>query len=407
MKVLKPLISLLVLSSSTLFANDVNSLEGYISSNKQEQFKYDYEKNEADSSKLRDSWIAPINLIYNYTKSNPYDNKQIQENASASIDQPIFQSGGIYFGIKYAQASRLYGEYSIDIAKRKLQKDAISMLMQIKQMDLKVVKQNLLIKNSEISLEQKKEQYLNGQLDSGFLDQAVIDRNIVIQALYDIQTNKERLISSFNSISDTDYTSIPVDSLRIMSEEEFLNNNLILSLSGSEIERNRYNKNVTIAKYLPRLNAVAGYNFKESQNQQFIPNGSSISNKTDYYNYGFKVSMPLDINSFNDVESARVDYLKSKLTQDDKKRELKATYEQVMQNVDNYEKKKLLSVENRDIYARLLSDTKELFNAGYKTKYDVALLQNSFDIQSSDIEIFEIDKQLELLNLYEVYKNEI
>lgn len=407
MKVLNPFLPLLLILSSLLLASDDDSLDNYISDNKKEQFKYDYKKNEAESSKLRDSWIAPIKLNYNYSKSNPYENKQTQESASATIDQPIFQSGGIYFGIKYAEASRIYSNYSVDVAKRKLVKDAISLLMQIKQMDLKETRQNLQIKNSEINLAQKKEQYLNGQLDSGFLDNAVIERNIVIQALYDIQTNKEKLISKFNAISDMNHKNAIIPTLELLTQDQFLDENIILNMSQSEVDKNRYNKNVTIAKYLPRLNVVAGYNFKESQNQQFIPGSASISNKTDYYNYGFKATMPIDINTLRDVESSRVDYLKSIVATKDRKRELKAIYEQVMQNIDNFEKKKQLSIENREIYERLLSDTNEMHKAGYKTKYDVELLQNSVDIQIADVSIFEIDKQLELLTLYEMYKNEI
>lgn len=404
MKVLKPLVALLALCSTVLLASD--QLDSYISKDKKEQFKYDYEKNEAESSKLRDSWIAPINLNYNYTKSNPNDNEQLQESASVSIDQPVFQSGGIYFGIKYAQASRIYGDYSVDVARRKLVKDAISLLMQIKQMDLKETRQNLQIKNSEINLAQKKEQYLNGQLDSGFLDNAVIERNIVIQALYDIQTNKERLISKFNAISDMNYKDTPVPTLSSITQEQFLEQNIILNMSQSEVDKNRYNKNVTIAKYLPRANLVAGYNWRESQNQQFSPFAPSFSNRTDYYNYGFRVTMPIDINTFRDVESAKVDYLKSIVSVKDTNRELKAIYEQVMQNVDNFEKKKQLSIENREIYERLLSDTKEMYKAGYKTEYDVELLQNSVEIQIAEVSIYEIDKQLELLTLYEMYKND-
>ena len=237
MKALKHLITLLALCSTLLFSSDASEqLDEYISDNKKEQFKYDYEKNEAESSKLRDSWIAPLNLNYSYSKSNPYDNVQTKENAAISMDQPIFQSGGIYYGIKFAEASRIYGDYSVDVAKRKLVKDAISLLMQIKQMDLKIAKQNLSIKNSEINLAQKKEDYLNGQLDSGFLDNAVIERNIVIQALYDIQTNKERLISKFNAISDMDYKNVLVPTLKLLTQEQFLQHNIILNMSQSEIE---------------------------------------------------------------------------------------------------------------------------------------------------------------------------
>ncbi len=401
MKVLKLSIAFLALCSTTLLLCD-EKLEEYISETKKEQFRYDYQKNDAESSKLRDSWIAPLNLNYSYSKSNPYGDEQTGENASIKIDQPIFQSGGIYYGIKFAEASRIYADYSIDVAKKKLVKDAISLLMQIKQMDLKREKQNLLIKNAEISLAQKKEDYLNGQLDSGFLDSAIIERNQLIQALYDIETNKERLISKFNAISDMNYKDAAVPSLEIITQKEFLEDNIVLTMSQSEIEKNRHFTDVTMAKYLPKVNLVAGYNWDKSDTIfQFG------ANEKDYYNFGFKANLPLDINSFRDMESSKVDYMKSKLVVEDRKRELRAIYEQVMQNIENFEKKKQLSVENRDIYERLLADTKQLFEAGYKAEFDVELMQNSVEIQKSDVAIYDIDKQLELLTLYEMYKNEI
>ena len=400
MKVLNLLIALLALYSHSLLADD--KLDKFISENKKEQFNYDYKKNEAVSSQLRDSWIAPINLNYSYSKSNPYDNKQTQERTAISIDQPIFQSGGIYYGIKFADASRIYTNYSVDAAKRKLVKDAISLLMQIKQIDYRIKKQELLIKNSEINLAQKKEQYLNGQLDSGFLNSAIVERNVVIQALYDIQTNKERLISRFQTISDTDYKSVSIPHLEILNEEQFLKYNIVLNMSDSEVEKNRYSKDVTVAKYLPRINVTAGYTWQESS----VFGISTTTPATDYYNYGLKAYMPLDINTFKDIEVAKVDYMKSKITLEDTKREVKSIFEQVMLSIDNLQKKKDLSIENKDIYNQLLAETSELFNAGYKTKYDVELLQNSVNIQDIDINIYDLDKQLELLTLYEMYKND-
>jgi outer membrane protein TolC len=400
MKVLNLSIALSLLCSSLLFSDE--ELDSYISQNKKEQFIYDYEKNEAESSKLRDSWIAPLNLNYTHSKSDPYGEQQTSESASIKMDQPIFQSGGIYYGIKFAEASRIYSDYSIDVAKRKLVKDAVSLLMQIKQIDLKVSKQKLQIENSEINLAQKKEDYLNGQLDSGFLDSAIIDRNILIQALYDLETNKERLISRFNAISDMNYKNAFVPNLNILTQEQFLKHNIVLGMSESEIVKNRYAKDVTVAQYLPKVNITAGYNWDKSDSiYQF---GSA--QEKDYYNFGFKVNLPLDINTFRDIESSKIDYLKSQLLVEDKIRELKAIFEQVMQNIENFERKKQLSVENMELYEKLLSDTKELYQAGYKTQYDVELLQNSVAIQKSDVQIYELDKQLELLTLYEMYKND-
>ncbi|ADN09416.1 TolC family protein [Sulfurimonas autotrophica] len=403
------LLTLLCLSfSSTLFADEHNSTLGkFISSYKQLQFQYDYEKNDAQSSKLRDSWIAPIQINYSYSKSNPYNTKQSNQSAAIRINQPIFQSGGIYYGIKFANASKYYTNYSIDVAKRKMIKDTIATLMQIKQTQLKEEKQELQIKNAQINLEQKKEEYFSGQLDSGFLDDAIIQKNVAVSALYDIQTAKEKLISSFHALSDLDYKKVNIPHLDYLNNEEFLKHNIVLQMNKAQIEKNRYNKDVTIAKYLPRVNLTAGYNWKLTTNQAFQVGSTVVSNSNelDYYDYGVSASIPLDINTFRDIESAKVDYLKAKVVQKDKQRELNSLYEQVMHNIENFNKKISLSNENIALYAKLLNDTKELFKAGYKTEYDVKTLENSLQIQNIDTKIYEIDKQLELLNLYEMYVN--
>ena len=409
MRALNLLTLLFLLLSSTLVAEEKDAeLEAYISDNKKQQFSYDYEKNEAESSKLRDSWIAPLRLNYSYSISNPYSVDQKNHNAAIKMDQPIFQSGGIYYGIKFANASKEYSDYSIDVAKRKMIKDAIALLMQIKQTDLKEKKQKLVIKNSEINLELKKDQYMSGQLDSGFLDNAVIERNFVIQTLYDIQTAQERLISSFNTLSDLNYENTTVPHLELLDAEQFLKYNIILKVADSQIQRDKYSKNVTIAKYLPRVSFTAGYNWSKSEDQKFNAGGQIIdgSSELEYYDYGLKASMPLDINTFRDIESARVDYLKSEVVKEDKIVQLKSIFDQVMQNIKNLERKKLLSLENREIYAKLLNDTKELYTAGYKTESDVQILENSVNISEINAKIFEYDKQLELLTLYEMYVND-
>jgi outer membrane protein TolC len=383
--------------------NATISLEDYISKYKQKEFEYDYKKNEVESKKLRDSWLLPLQLNYRYNKSNPYDNTQTTKNASISMNQPIFRSGGIYYGIKFANANEKYATYSIDMQKRKLIKDTIALLMQIKQIDLRIKKQEKQVQNSKIKLEQNKEEYLSGQLDSGFLDNAIIQLNIVKQALYDLKASKEKLISKFKALSDIDYKTAYIPYLDELSKSEFLKHNIVINLYNSEIEKNSYQKNVTIAKYLPSFNIVASYNRDETINPTFM--GTSVRPRpaTTYYSYGFNISMPLDFNTFRDIESSKIDFLKSSVMIEDKKRELTSLYEQVSQNLKNIDFKVKLAKENYDIYKKLLDDTTKLYNAGYKTKADVDLLQNSADMAKLDIKIYDIDKQLELLNLYEYY----
>jgi len=403
------LLTLLCLTYSfTVFASETpNSLERYLSHEKQKEFHFDYQKNEAEASKLHDSWIAPIKINYNYSRSKPYAHEQYSESAAIKMTQPIFKSGGIYYGIKYANASKIYSDYSVDVAKRKMIKDTIALLMQIAQTDLKLEKQKLKIQNSDINLLQKKEQYLSGQLDSGFLDDAIIQRNSIKQALYDIQTAKEKLITQFETLSDLDYKTLTIPHLELISNEEFIQHNIVLDKTRAEIEKNRYYKNVTIAKYLPTVNFTAGYNWTKTAGQGFVTNGQFIdtSNELHYYDYGLSASLALDINTLRDIESAKVDYLKSQIVAKDKERELNSLFEQVMNNIKNFDKKIVLSQENATLYTKLLKDTQALYKAGYKTEYDVETLSNSLKIQQIDSQIFTIDKQIELLSLYEMYVN--
>ncbi|QSZ41584.1 transporter [Sulfurimonas aquatica] len=406
MKVLNLSLALWLLSSSLLLSREKSSnLDEYISEYKKEQFKYDYQKNEAEASKLHDSWIAPLQVTYTNSRSKPGDKELSNENAAIKMDQPIFQSGGIYYGIKFANASKLYSNYSIDVAKKKMIKETVATLMQIKQSKLREEAQKLKIKNSQMNLEQKKEQYLSGQLDSGFLDDAIIQRNIVVQALYDIQTTKEKLINKFNSLSDLDYKNTSIPHLELLDKENFLKYNIVLKQNEAEIEKTKYYKDVTVAKYLPRVNFTAGYTW--SNNEQFISNTFVVKNELSYYNYGVRASMALDINAFRDVESVKVDYLKAQVVKKDKQRELNELFKQVMHNIENFDKKIALSNDNKNLYSKLLEDTNELYKAGYKTEYDVKTLENSLDMQAIDTKIYEIDKQLELLTLYEMYVNEI
>ncbi len=407
MRALSALSTLLLLCSSAVYAVQEGDFEGYLSKLKEQEFAYDYQKASAQSSMLRDSWIQPIIVRYSYKKSNPYDATQTVQNAAIVLDQPIFQSGGIYFAIKYAEASRIYSNYSVDVAKRKLIKDVVALLMQIQKSDLLIKKHRLQIANADINLEQKRELYMNGQLDSGFLDSAVIERNTLTQALYDLETSKEQLIGSFRSLSDLDYKEAEVPHLELVHEDAFLDYSIDLKKIRSENEKNRYFKNMTIAKYLPKLSITAGYNWDSLQNPSFAGSAIPSPPDTSYYNYGFTVSMPLNINFSKDIESVRVDYLKSLVILEDTKRALVALYRRVEQNLRNYDKKIALAKENARLYKKLHADTLTLFRAGYKTDYDVKLLRNSLHIQELDGHIFEMDKQLELLNLYEKMVNAI
>ncbi len=407
MKVSAALIALSLLSSSALASDENLTLESYLSTLKQRTFSLDYAKTDKEYLKFRDSWISPVTMSYNYNKSTPYDNEQTSMNAAITIDQPIFKFGGIYFGIKYAEFSHDSNTLTIDQQKRSLIKQAISLLMQIKRTELQIKRQELQIDNSRINLEQKRKQYINGQLDSGFLNNAIIEKNIVTQALFDLQTAKASLVSQFQSISDSDYESKRIPHLEYIEKEAFLERNIDIKLRKSSIERDYYQKNMTMAKYFPTISLNGSYKWDRSENFQFGNTGAGYSGETKYYSYGFRASIPLDINTFRDIESAQADYLKSKVQLDDTKRSLQALFEKVSHNLENIDKKIALAHENQELYETLVHDTDILYKSGYKTAYDLQNMKNSLEIEKINIKMYYYDKQLELLELYEKVTSEV
>ncbi|MDD5716763.1 MAG: TolC family protein [Sulfuricurvum sp.] len=386
---------------SLLLAYPAIGSEALLSTLKEEQFDYDYRKATLQSDVLHDAWIQPIVIHYSYGKSDQYNADATTQNAGISIDQPIFRSGGIYYGIKFSEASERYATLSIDAARQKLIKEAVALLMQIRQSDLRQQKQELLIANAALNLELKTESYLHGELDSGFLDNAIIEKNLLTQGLYDLQTSKERLISAYESISDKPYGSVSIPKLELIGDERFESEAIDLQLAQSEMEKNRWNANMTRAKYLPQVSVNAAYNWNKLENTKFAGFPGTISAQSNYKTYGVSASLPIHYNEMRDMEISRIEALKSNTLMRDKKRELHTLYQQVRHNLTNSDKKIALARENQKLYEKLLADTQALFKAGYKTEYDVKMLSNSLKIQEIEVTILETDRQLELLNLYE------
>lgn len=389
------------LLSSLVLSLPLLGVDTLLSALKEEQLELDYRRTQLQSDILRDAWLQPLVVRYSYGKSDQYEGDSTTQTAAVLIDQPIFRSGGIYYGIKFAEASRRATNLSIDAARQKLIKEAAGLLMQIRQSDLRIAKQELLISNAGLNLELKTESYLHGELDSGFLDNAIIEKNLLTLSLFDLQTQKAKQISAYESISDAPYSTTPIPKLRWFEQSFFESEAIDLKLTQSESEKSHWNANMIRAKYLPSISINAAYNWNRLDDAKFAGMLGSVSVENHYTTYGLTATMPIDFNEFREMESARIETLKSTLQIADKKRELNALYQQVRHNLSNSEKKRALAEENQKLYAKLLADTEELYKAGYKTEYDVKMLSNSHKIQQIEKEIIELDTQLELLNLYE------
>lgn len=376
-----------------IFVNAQNSKdnldEKILSEDRLNLFKFNEKKNEESSSKLKKDWINPITLSASKSYADTYDTTS----TAISISQPIFKSGGIYSAIKYANATYKYNDIDIKLQKKELIKNATTMLFNLNILDLNIIKNELLLKNKEIEVGIKKEQVLNGFMDTSTLDNAILDANSIRNSLADLYYQKEELNYNFSNVASGDYKSFELPTLALNDEKFYLENNLELLKAKANIEQNDNFVDMTIAKYLPTVNLNANH-------KQYHDIDNNLPTNENVNSYGVSVSMPLDVRTFNDIQTQRITYLTSKLNLKNSQLEEKNFYRTKVSKLKMLENKKEIAKKDYDLYNSLLEVIMQEKEAEIKTQNDVDILQNSQKIKSLEVKILELQKQIELLEIY-------
>lgn len=400
MKGLCVLKNLLVICS-LLLATSVygDKLGNILSKNKELLFDYSLESNELESDKLSNSWMAPIQLSYSKNYSTQFGSDiVIKANYTVSVNQPIFRSGGIYYGIKYADSFRNANRADIKLQRRMMIGDAISILFNMKKAKLEQRKLKFQIKNDKIDIRQKRDSYQSGLLDSSFLDQAILKKSQDQTALLQIELTLLELNQKFKLLSDKNPKKLKLPKLKLMSKNRYSRKNLELKRDIFKAQQASDNVKVTWAKYLPALYLRGQYTKGDPQ---------FASMQGDYHSYGFAVTMPIDFNSYKDIESARVTKLKSAVQVMDKRDSIDKEYQWIKDSLHILNRKISLARKDEKVYKNLYRLTKNLVKAGEKTSLDSAIMYNSLQIRKIDQQIFRIDKQIQLLKLYVRMENVI
>ncbi len=373
-----------------------DALSDILSPEKKEIFRYKEEQNDLESSKLKKSWVNPLHLQYKKNFSEQFVGKTlITENYSVTIDQPIFKSGGIYHSIKYANAIRGANAAQIELLKREMIGNAVEILFNMRKIRLQQRKLRLLIQNDEIDITLKSDSFNAGILDSSFLDQAILKRNADETELLASEIEYQKLKSSFAMLSHRDPESFALPKLKLIGKYEYRNNNLELQKDRlTATEKNSYSK-MTMSKYLPEVSVQAQY-----INGDPNPLYANPNLKDEYNTYGVTVSMPLSINTFDDVESSRMAYLEAATQVIDREKSVELEYNMVLNNLRIIDRKITLDRKDERLYQRLYTVTKNLEKAGEKTAHESRLMHNSLKIKKLDQQIHTLDKQIQLLLLY-------
>ncbi len=375
---------------SNLYAQNQTFDENIISEKRLKNFDLTKEQIQEDSSKLKKDWINPIT----YQFSNNLGEEYKTQKSMISINQPIFQSGGIYQAIKYADNSYKYANLDLEKQKKELIKEALNLLFMIEKTNLNIQKAQYTLANAKIDVNRKKEQVLNGFLDASYLDDSLLTLNTTKHNLVDLKYQKQELINNFNNISSNDYTKFELPTFIIFSEKEFLENNIDLKQIEADVDKKGNYSYMTMAKYLPSVSAF--YNYSKYHDTD---NNIKLT-KENEQTFGVNVTVPFDSRTFNDVQSKRIDYLKSKLNLENSLDDEKTFFKTKLEKIAMLEERLQITKDDLEVYDSILKIINEEKQAQIKTQSDLETLQNSQKIKSLDLKIYEIDKQLELLEMY-------
>ena len=369
-----------------------SDLENYLTKERNLIFDYQETKNQLEMDKLHDSWISPVVVSYQESWSTqPLSGTQSSSAFSIGIDQPIFKSGGIYYAIKYSDALRGANAQEIAIRKKQLIGQAIDTLYSIKKLKHQYQKLSLLVQNDTIDITRKKESYDAGILDSSFLDQAILKRNHDQSQMLDIELSLAKLRSSFKLLSRKNPDKLKTPHLKMISLERYRNHNMNLAAKRLRALEKEYSGKMVWAKYLPTVSVNARY----TDTDKNLPGMDD-----DFSTYGFRISVPLNINSFTDIESGRVSYMQSVTELQDSRRAIGLEYGIVRKSIAILNKRIMLAKNDEALYRRLYKRTKDLVKAGEKTSQDSQTMLNSLKIKKLDRKIYAIEKQQQLLSLY-------
>lgn len=375
---------LLSITSLALYANDA-----ILSKDRLDLFNLSKEKAQEDSSKLRKDWINPITYKLSQTQKEEYNPLK----SVISVNQPIFKSGGIYQAILYANSIEKYSNLDIEIQKKNMIKDATQLLFEIHKINYTIKKQELLIANADLDILRKREQVLNGIIDASFLDNAILDGNTKKNTLAELFHQKNELINNFNTLASDSYEKFELPEFNLIEDKSYMDNNLSILKTKEDMASKNHYSNMTITKYLPTINFTYDYTKYHDDNRD-------LTIKENREIMGLNLTIPLDIRTVNDIQSTRIDYLKSRISLTNAILEEENFYKTEISKISMIESKKNIANEDFKLYNSLLEDITQAAKAGLNSYADVETLENSKKIKSYDIQILELERQIELLALY-------
>lgn len=385
-------LTLFLLSIAALFGNEVDLL----SKEKKELLFQEQKRYESEHEKLKNNWIAPLNLnaSYGYDKSandTHSDMKKIQ----ASISQDIFRSGGISYAINYADAKKRADELGLFKEISSLNEDLFLSLLGYKKNSYELEQSTKRVANYDIEIFIKRQLYSAGKVDITELNNALMNKSGELKNYALLEANRAKYRLEISKLSDIDPESYPLYTFELVQEESYLKDNFDLQYADAQSKTYQQLYNITKSSYLPSLSisGSAGYQSYDARERLMGYDGG-------FYSAGLSLNIPLAYNTSATKDEAKATFLKSSVTLQDKERSLRASYAQAIELIKSYKRYIEITSKNLSLYDELITVIQAGVDMGYKTGYDLQTLKNSKDIEQFNIKINEINIELELAKLH-------
>jgi len=372
-------------------------LEDILSRDKQQLHQYQQDQVNLQGKELENSWINPILLQYSKDYSTQFGDTLSTGQFMIAVDQPIFKMGGIWSAIKYAKAVGEGNSIDVELQRREEISQALTILYNLQKSRYEAEKFRLMILNDNLEIEIQKESYEAGLTNRTLYDQALLKRNQDNIAKLELDLTITKLENDFSLLSDRSPLEVKLPHFDMIDKDRYLAEQLELERESLRVKEKRENKYMIFTKYLPEV-SVTGRYVNEDLNPLFGATGSGLNRE--YYTYGFKVSLPLNINSGYDIQNATVEYLNARVQKEEKQKSILNHFKLIQKRLEIIDKKIALAKEDEAAYKRMLETTQELEELGDKTALDTEIVANTLKIRQIDQAIYKIDAQLELMPLY-------
>ena len=349
-----------------------------------------------ESQLLKEGLISPLNITGDITKDKKAGTSTTTTSKKLYLDinQDIFRSGGIFYTIQKANQQKALAHTTYENSLATQNYEVAKRVLGIQKLDLQIAKQEFLVRNKQLEIDKKQEEYINGTTDIESLDTAIIEKNDLVNQSIDLKLSKTTYEKELKEYTNLPYNQITLEQLQIVPLESFLQENKELIIQNLNSTIAKTDEKITTSSYLPKVSIFSQIGLEDSDENQ----------DDDFYNYGLRITMPLDFRMGKAKEVSKLSYKLAKLNQSIKEESEKESYLSSIKSLKSLDDKLINAKSTIDKYQSIYELTTHLVDSLIKTKQDLQTIQNRLKSSRLDLDILNIDKQLIIYEINRFHK---